>query len=44
MLVSDKPDFEEPTLLLLAVRLLPDQANLTSVIIDQVEQEASEVK
>jgi hypothetical protein len=39
MLVSEEPNFEEPSLIFLAVRLPPDQADLTHVIIQQTEQE-----
>jgi hypothetical protein len=44
LLVSDEPSFKEPSLIFLAVRLPPDQTNLTPAIIQQVEQEASQAK
>ncbi len=38
MLVSEEPNFKEPSLIFLAVRLPPDQAGLTHVIIQQTEK------
>jgi hypothetical protein len=44
VLVSDEPSFKEPSLIFLAARLPPAQANLTQAIIQQVGQEAREAK